>query len=131
MNVPHPDNPQHVDNLRSLTLLQAQQFQGADASLSESLEQGLVWRDLGDEWLFIYPHPNIPSRFDRCTLRKDIDIRKEWDWVNFDELCRWVGATGPEWDAQPLPRKVADLINYYGTEDIFGSSYWRGFEITK
>jgi hypothetical protein len=26
-----------------------------------------------------------------------------------------------------LPFKVSDLMNYYGVEEIFGTSYWEGF----
>jgi hypothetical protein len=34
-----------------------------------------------------------------------------------------------QWNAQPLTSKVSDLLSFYGFENVFGSSYWEGFEI--
>lgn len=131
MTIPIPDNPQHVKNLESIALLKAQGFRGPDASLAESLfEYGLAWRDLGDEILFIYRHPSIPNRFDRCTMDKTTDVKKEYDWANWDGLFSFIGQTESEWSDYPLTLKIYDLFGYYGSEEIFGSSYWEGFAIT-
>jgi hypothetical protein len=40
-----------------------------------------------------------------------------------------MGSIKEDWDALPLPQKIYDLVSYYGFENIFGSSYWEGFQI--
>ncbi len=134
MNIPQIDNPEHIDNLGSIALLKAQGFYGNDASLRESLfEYGLVWRVLNDEILFIYRHPSLEGRFDRCTIASDTDAKREWNWAfksdRAEGFYSFLGITSDEWDKLPLPCKVSDLISYYGIEEIFGSSYWEGFSI--
>lgn len=131
MNIPHPDNPQHVENLASIALLEAQGFDGPDVSLEISLfEYGIAWRILEKETLFIYAINGTCSAFDRCTIDNDIDPYKEWNWVEdwnvFYDPCE---LTKEEWDAYPLEQKVYDLLCHYGYENVFGSSYWEGFKI--
>lgn len=130
--MPYPANPHHVENLNALGRLEAQGFVGLDASLEESLfEYGLAWRDIGDEWLFVYAHPSIENRFDRCALPKNTDPAKEWDWVQWGEIYSFTGMSETDWKALPLPEQVSDLISYHGVENVFGSSYWEGFEVAR
>jgi hypothetical protein len=130
IEIPVPNNPHHVNNLASVALLEAQGWEGSDRSLAISLgEYGLAWRDLGNgEFLFIYSHPSIRGRFDRSSIGP-VDPFKEWDWVDFEQVLKSIGMEREEWAALPLPVQVADLVNHFGVENIFGSSYWEGFEI--
>lgn len=128
--IPHPDNPQHVENLASLALLEAQGFGGLDVSLDISLgEYGIAWRTIGDEVLFVYAHPSIPGKFDRSVLRLNIDPFREWDWAMRPEFFAYLGIPRDEWAKEPFPHQVCDLARYYGPEEIFGTSYWIGFDI--
>lgn len=128
-NIPFPDNPHHVENLKSIDLLKEQNFEGCDASLVISLhEYGLAWREIGEEILFVYSIGN--NRFDRCTMRKNLDRRKEFNWIeDWGEICNFLGMKRQSFFEYPLENFISDLVQYYGFENIFGSSYWEGFEI--
>lgn len=126
-----PENPQHVQNLQSISLLKAQGFEGTDVSLNVSLfEYGLVWRKLENgEYLFIYSHSSLENRFDRATMNEKTYLKKEFDWINWANLAKYLGVPYENWLDCTFPHKICDLINYYGVENIFGTSYWEGFEI--
>lgn len=132
--IPIPDNPEHVRNLESISLLEAQGFTGADASLAESLfEYGWCWRALDNgEILFVYRvhGDGENAKFNRCTLKADLDARSEWNWVKWADLMSFLGMTESEWFALPLEHKLGDLIAHYGTEEILGACYWEGFGIS-
>jgi hypothetical protein len=137
MTIPHPDNPQHTDNLASIPLLEAQGWQGADASLEISVfEYDFAWRELeepdehGDDHVFLYRITHrTPPTFDRLMMRSTLDLRKEYDWVDWPSFLSTVGLNAEEWDAQPFAIRIYDLMNVHGYENIFGSSYWEGFTI--
>src|SRR5262245_9033085 len=84
--IPHPGNPEHVANLASISLLEAQGFEGSDCDLATSLfEYGMAWRDLDNgELLVIYRHPRLDGRFDRCAMLSGIDCKREWNWVKWN-----------------------------------------------
>lgn len=125
-------NPEHADNLASITLMQSQGFRGMDASLRISLfEYNLAWLELPtNETLFVYSIGHH-GRFDRCKLRNDLDARKEWNWVEWPEILAYTGLTEKDFFARPLQCVVYDLMNYYGYENVFGTSYWEGITIQK
>ena len=130
MPIPVADNPQHVHNLASIPLLKEQGFEGPDASLTISLfEYNLVWRDLGTETLFIYPVR--PECYDRATIANDLDVEREYNWVNWDELMSFLGAEKDEWLELPISRKIYDIVNFHGIENVFGTCYWEGFKVTE
>ena len=133
VQIPVADNPQHVDNLVSISLLETQGFEGSDASLSESLfEYGLAWREVDNEYLFIHRHPNCVGCFDRSTFKKDLDVQKEFNWIKWGEITSYLGVDDlEEWLTFPLPHKISDLVSYHGYENIFGTSYWEGFKISE
>tara|TARA_B100001093_G_scaffold57646_1_gene48735 strand:+ start:267 stop:650 length:384 start_codon:yes stop_codon:yes gene_type:complete len=116
----------------TITKLEKNGYIGTDVCLAISLfEFGLAWKE-GDKIEFIYGIGTDAcnyNRFDRCTFDLDLDIRKEFDWADFDEVESFIGSTSQEFDALPLPQKIYDLVSYYGFENVFGSSYWEGFEI--
>jgi hypothetical protein len=123
-------NIEHVNNLDSIEKLEKLKFEGIDVTLAISLfEYGLVWKDLEEtkETLFIYRIND--SSFDRCTFKSDLDVFNEFDWVEWDSFLETQGETMDEWKDRSLGQKIFDLLNYYGYENIFGSSYWEGFPI--
>lgn len=138
--IPFPNNPEHVENLRSIPLLEAQGFVGADASLAESLFcYKLAWRLVDEHYIFIHGHAHFPSLstgaspgrqvYDLTTLRADTDPQREWRWVNWVALACTCDLSEGLAD-QPLPRLVGDLIGYYGVGNIFGGApQWDGFTI--
>ena len=137
MKIPHPDNPQHTDNLASISLLEAQGWEGTDASLRVCVfDYGFAWRELdepdcGDDYLFLYELSHrTPQSFDRTALSSTrYPLEKEFDWVDWEDVALMHGMDLGEWHAQPFPQKIYDLFNVHGYENIFGSSHWDGFKI--
>lgn len=139
MNIPHPDNPQHVDNLATIDLLEAQGFEGVDASLAISLlEYDFAWRKLtppidGDDYLFIYRLRDRGTNvFDRCTMKSSVSLEREYNWISksdWTSLFRSHGVGKHSWHLRPFPVRMSDLLRRHGYENIFGSSYWEGFKI--
>jgi hypothetical protein len=125
-----PKGPCHVDNLNSISKLSQSGFQGIDYSLDTSLfEYSLVWKVLETETIFVYKLNG--DNFDRCSISNDVVASKEWDWASFLDVARSCGTSVEELLEQPLPAIVSDLVNYYGYENIFGTSYWEGFKISE
>lgn len=123
-------NPEHVERLNSIAKLEADGFGGMDASLAKSLvEYGLAWRNLGTETLFVYRHPSIANRFDRCTIANGVHKAQEWNWADWKAVACFIGCDEAELLSASLPVVVEALFNYYGPEEVFGSSYWEGFAI--
>jgi hypothetical protein len=123
-------NLDHVDNLNSISKLEALGFEGVDVSLTISLEEyGLAWKKDGNEYLFIH-NASHGTNYDRTRFAADLDIYREFDWVNWDAFFRVIGGTRPDFDAMPFPHRIYDLMNYYGVENIFGTTYWEGFTIS-
>ena len=136
MKIPIPDNPCHVDNLDSIPLLELQEFSGPDAGLDYSLfEYGFAWRKLENEILFVYGIRVNDSgeyiAFDRCTFANAMDVRREFDWARFDDVCETTGMSHEDFDAMPLEQKIYTLFTHYGYESVFSSSYWEGFGISE
>ena len=139
MKIPHPHNPQHTDNLVSIPLLEAQGWRGTDASLEISVfEYDFAWRELesadenGDDHIFLYRLTDREGcHFDRVSMASARDLRKEYDWVDWPSFLSTVGLSSEEWDALPYAQRVYDLMNVYGYENIFGSTYWEGFQIAE
>ena len=123
----------------NLSTLEKANFEGPDMSLAISLfEYGMAGREVkkGEykgEYEFIYAigirvssDDCIFTTFDRCTvsLERIID-----DYQDDTEFKSFIGLT--ESEKLPLePYIISDLVSYYGFDNIFGSSYWNGFEIT-
>ena len=134
--LPHPDNPEHVENLNTVSKLEQQGFEGTDVNLEISLfDYDIIWRELDGEYLFVYAMSGYGRdacrRFDRSTMRTDSDVKKEFDWVDWDALYGALGTDDVTWSKLPLPVKISDLFLAHGYENIFGSSYWEGFAIEK
>jgi hypothetical protein len=86
----------------------------------------------GDDYLIIYSLSDRAGHiFDRCGVCSATDLAKEHNWIQWDAFLSTTGYTREGWDKLTYPIRVYDLVNYYGYENIFGSSYWSGFEITQ
>lgn len=123
----------NITEIDNITKLEENSYIGTDACLAISLfEYGLAWKEDNNQIEFIYGigiEGTEYNRFDRCTFALDLDIRREFDWADFDEVVSCTGMTSTDWDDLPLPFKIYDLVRYYSFENVFGSSYWEGFEI--
>jgi len=123
----------NTTELNTISKLEQHGYSGIDACLATSLfEYGLAWKEDDKQIEFIYGigvNDEDYNRFDRCSFALDLDVRKEFDWSDFKEVESFTGLTRDQFDALPLPQKIYDLVSYYGFENIFGSSYWEGFQI--
>lgn len=131
MKIPHPENPEHTENLASISLIESQGWQGLDLSLAISLfEYGFAFREVGEELIVIH-RASHGENFDRTSFSLSLDVRKEYEWVKWDGFYSTMDTTEEEFDASPLWQKLYDLMIYYGVEEIFGTTYWSGFPISE
>jgi len=118
----------------SITKLKTEGYMGCDASLDISLfEYGLAWKETDEEYIFIYGVAMDGSeynRFQKTEHNKNMDIYEEYSWADFASLLSSFGCTKDEWDKRDLPNKISDLLWQYGYENVFGSRYYEGAEIT-
>jgi len=124
--------------MQTIEKLQAEGFEGVDISLDISLfEYGIAWKhDTEEKEVKVYygiktNDQGNYTKFDWASFHDSIDCILEFDWVNWDEFLSFIGSDFADWDNQVLGQKLFDLFNYYGNENIFGSSYTEGFEIAK
>lgn len=104
-------------------------IEGPDADIETSLkEYGIAWIVGPDNTVQFYygvQHNGMFfTRFDGCSLPADMDIKQEFDWVNWEGINSFIGGDNIE---EPFTQQIQDLLSYYGYENIFGSSYWEGF----
>ena len=120
-------------SLLDITKLKQKGYSGTDACLAISLfEYGSAWKEDDKQIEFIYGislDGSNYNRFDRCSFDLDLDVRKEFDWADFNEVESFVGLTSEKFDELSLSQKIYDLVSYYGFENVFGSTYCEGFEI--
>lgn len=130
----------NTTELNTISKLEQHGYSGIDACLTTSLfEYGMAWKEDDKQIEFIYGIGigeeaglstfGAYNRFDRCSFALDLDVYEEFDWACFEEVHLCMGSIKEDWDALPLPQKIYDLVSYYGFENIFGSSYWEGFQI--
>jgi hypothetical protein len=114
----------------NLQQLKNEGYQGNDASLKISLfEYGLIWKEDGNDFRFIFGVDTIENeyreyeynKFDWRYVAKNTDPKKEWNWVNWNEVVKFCGQ---DILSLPLTDIITDLIAYYGKEAIFGSTYY-------
>jgi len=123
----------NTTEINTISKLEQHGYSGIEACLATSLfEYGMAWKEDDKQIEFIYGigfNEEDYNRFDRCSFALDLDVYKEFDWACFEEVHLCMGSIKEDWDALPLPQKIYDLVSYYGFENIFGSSYWGGFQI--
>jgi hypothetical protein len=100
-------------------------FEGTDAGLDYSLfEYLMAWKNDGTDWHFIYS--TGISTFDNGTFAVGTDWKEEFNWINKNDLKQmlsYLGMTEVEFEELPFPHKVSDISQYFGVENVFGSSY--------
>jgi len=113
-------------------------IKGTDDDIETSLkEYGLAWIETDTEYLFYYGIGYGPlkdeyddgqegyTKFDFCAFDKDMNIKEEFDWVDWDGINSYIGMN---FDDMTFTQKISDLLSYYGYQEIFGSSYWEGLD---
>ena len=103
---------------------------GGDANLETSLiEYGLAWHQSGDEFTFIYAvevnNGGECIAFDECTLNAN-NFAQDFDWIDekdWQSVYSYAGLNAKTFDALPFEQKIETLLSYFGSEDVFGSSY--------
>ncbi len=103
---------------------------GVDVNIEISLkEYGIAWIEDKKTTLFYYGIRNTSGEYDRfdfCEFDNDLDVVKEFDWVDFDEVCKYIDVEFDLWEECSLSTKIVDLNSYYGYENVFGSTYHEG-----
>lgn len=120
----------HTVDATTIAKLEALGFEGIDASLETSiLEYGMAWANKDSEWYFIHRHSNVNNVFDSASFPEDTDWRSEFPWVldSLEEFLSYIDMTEEEFDAESLPIKIYQIENYWGVENVFGTSYYSGF----
>lgn len=142
IEIPHPENPFHIDNLKTIPLLEAQGFEGSDVSLAISLfEYNGIWRlipeklrDHPDEdYVFVFNVGRV-NRTERDQFARvgmaSCDFDKEFKWITqtgWDNLMSCLGAnTLTEWLQAPYPTRIYDMCNYWGWSNVFGCTVYGG-----
>lgn len=103
---------------------------GVDVDVEISLkEYGIAWIETEDECLFYYGIQYDGQSwymFDFCSFPKTFDIKKEFDWMDEEDWKRINSFIGMDIEDEHFPGQIFALVSYYGTENIFGSSYYEG-----
>ena len=124
----------NVSLIDSIEKLEKLGFKGSDVCLATSLfEYDIAWLEKDEEIIFVYSikRDEEPKncRFDRCSFKKDLNFYREFSWSGWEGFFSFIGTPKEEFDALPLAQKIASLFSYYGYLNVFGNSYWEGFEI--
>lgn len=107
-------------------------IEGVDNCIETSLfDYGLAWilSDCKTEYIFYYGISGDNGEyktFDSSFIAADIDIYKEYDWVNFEKIYSYTSTDKKDFDTYSLTGQISDLLSYYGYENVFGSSYYEG-----
>ena len=105
-------------------------LESVDVNLDIGLkEYGIAWRKVPtkNEIRFYF---GVDDKENECgemdyiefgltSFALDLDIRKEFNWIDLDAVCSFVGLDQDEWLALPIERQICDLNSYYGHENIF------------
>ena len=103
-------------------------LEGIDVDIEISLkEYGIAWEDIGEDYKFYFGCNAIENEwgeaeyntFDFGFIPKDVDLKKEFEWVDFDAIESF----NDTFFDDPLPLQIYTLLQYYGSENVFGSSY--------
>jgi|LULW01.1.fsa_nt_gb hypothetical protein len=115
--------------------LESEGWYGVDACLETSLlEYGLACIAEENQTKFLYGISYDGSNYDRFSFAffdSDIDVKKEFCWINsWEDVYETCGMSKSEWHKMDLLSKIYDLVSYFGTENILGSCYEDGIELT-
>ena len=104
-------------------------IEGPDTCIEISLkEYGFAWIEGEEDILFYYGikfDDHRYNRFNFCSFDKNTDIKKEFDWVEWDDINDYT-----DMDIMDLsfPNQIFDLYMYYGYQNVFGESYASGLK---
>ena len=96
-------------------------------------EYGILWIDDPNysEILFYYGiniNGEEYNKFDFCIFHRDMDVTQEFDWADFTGMLDTNDITMACFRKLPLQSQICYMNWYYGYENIFGLSYFEGFE---
>jgi len=105
---------------------------GVDATLDIALEEyGLAWFDDpdSDEIEFFYGIRTDESgnyvAFDNGSLKRDVDPKKEWNWVDdWGGVASFAGMSVEDFLSQDIKHLVSTMLQYYGYQNVFGETNW-------
>jgi hypothetical protein len=121
------------EEVKTIAEYEAEGYEGIDASLDIALfEYGLIWKDAGDSYDFIYGIGSDGDGYDlfsNTSVEKNVNPEEEWNFVDWGGVSNSTGMSKEELLAEDLPYLVADLLGYYGFQKVFGSSGAGGFEV--
>lgn len=116
-DLPYPDEPCHVGNMKSLSLLIGQGYRGQDVSLAISLfEYGMAYVRTQHSWVFIYRSSSYPLMFSRNEYSLEVNPKNEWNWIDNE----WDQFELEDGSLPQFPDLVSRLTNWYGHECVFG-----------
>lgn len=105
-------------------------IEGIDDSVEISLgEYGMAWilSDDKKEYIFYYGVENDEegnySLFDWGTINSDTDVHSEYGFID-QGFFDYIDQSLEDWDKSHITQKMFDLKQYYGYENIFGTSYY-------
>lgn len=109
------------------------QLDGIDVNLEISLkEYGIAWHKTESDIVFIYGieyDGNDFTRFCKCSFDLSANLVEEFNWIDesdWQSFASFIGADASEIKELPIEELIHSLVSYYGTENIFGSSYCQG-----
>jgi hypothetical protein len=119
----------------SLSSLKENGFKGVDASLEISLrEYGIIWKETEKETIFVYQRDNYDEGKHSFSFHTAFfsytDVEKEFNWVEWKKVLAFLGMTMEEFKDAERGQQVFDLELYYGLENVFGTDYGSGIEIS-
>jgi hypothetical protein len=115
-------------------------IEGTDTCMETSVfEYGLAWilSDCKTEYKFYYGitksddndcNELLYNTFDFSFIQADIDVYKEFDWIDFNDIYAFTGQNKEIFDSLQLPLKIYDIVSFHGPENVFGTSYTTGFK---
>ena len=116
----------------SVESLKKMNYRGSDASLIESLfEYGFAYSyddPKSDGDLRIIYRVDF-KKFDWADFKKTTNVLRDFDWVDFTEVEREIDAENCGGiETLPLWEQIKVLLDRYGYQNIFGTSYC-GFDL--
>ena len=112
-------------------------FKGVDADLQASLfEYNFIAAYNEQDKDFFIVYRNEHGNFDTGYISENSlnDLINGNDWMNDDDITSFLSYTGSiktEWLTMPFVHKFSDLFNYYGCQNIMGTSYVEGMSETE
>ncbi len=112
--------------MNKITINDFTDYEGIDSNIDTSLfEYGLIWKfnSIDQDYHFIYRV--CENTYNTGWIKDESDF----DWININDILRFMGINLKEWQELSIPLKVFYVVNYYGIENMFGASYGGNFEI--